>query len=337
MPRCGSQIILCDLPIRFDNYSGCSHGCKYCFVTRKTDISNIKPDESVAILKRFIEGKRTSETRWCDWDIPLHWGGMSDPFQPIENEFKSSLECLKVFAKTKYPFVVSTKGTTCLVQPEYLELLKQCNCAVQVSLISPKFDVLEPGAPSYEERLKDIELIAQNCKRLIIRIQPYVREAKNDIIDNLPRYKNAGIYGITVEGIKYFQKRKGMIKCGADFVYPVDKLRADFIEIKQVAHQLGIKFFCGENRLRNMGDSLCCCGVEGIKGFNTNKANLNHFLYDRDNFKYTENMQKESSACFRTLMQSTIAGRVINSKSFAEIMDIFTHDKAAINSLSMKE
>jgi len=303
-------------------------------VTRKADISNINLDESATALKRFIDGKRISETCWCDWDIPLHWGGMSDPFQPIENELKSSLECLKVLAETKYPFVVSTKGTTCLVQPEYLNLLKQCNAAVQVSLISPKFDALEPGAPSFEERLKDIAVIASHCKRLIIRIQPYVREVKADIISNLPRYKDAGVYGITIEGIKYFQKRKGMIKSGADFVYPVEKLKADFIQIRQVAHDLGIKFFCGENRLRNMGDSLCCCGVDGIKGFNTNKANLNHFLYDRDNFKYTENMQKKSSSCFRTLTQNTIGGRVIKNKSFAEIMDIFTRDKTAIDSLS---
>jgi hypothetical protein len=261
---------------------------------------------------------------------------MSDPFQPLENKFKSSLQCLKVFAETKYPFVVSTKGTTCLAQPEYLNLLKQCNAAVQVSLISPRFDAIEPGAPSFEQRLKDIAVISQHCKRLIVRIQPYVREVKGDIIDNLPRYKNAGVYGVIVEGIKYFQKRKGMVKCGADFVYPVDKLKADFIQIRQVAHDLGMKFFSGENRLRNMGDSLCCCGVEGIPGFVTNKANLNHFLYDKKNFKYTKAMKEKSSACFRTLMQNTIGGRVINSKSFAEIMDIFTHDKNAIDNLSEK-
>jgi DNA repair photolyase len=336
MPKCGSQIILCDLPVRFDTYSGCSHGCRYCFVTRKRDIQEIKLDESPLILRNFIEGKRSSETRWCDWDIPLHWGGMSDPFQPIENELGISFECLKIFAETNYPFVVSTKGTTCLARPEYLALLKQCNAVVQVSLISPKFDVLEPGAPSFEERLQNIAVIASHCKRLIIRIQPYVREVKGDIINNLPRYKNAGVYGITIEGIKYFQKRKGMIKSGADFVYPVDKLKADFIQIRQVAHDLGIKFFCGENRLRNMGDSLCCCGVEGLSGFNPNMANLNHFLYDRDNFKYTDHMQKISSTCFRTLAQDTVSGNVIREKSFAEIMDIFTRDKTAVDSLSEK-
>lgn len=33
--KCGSQIVLCNLPIRFDTYVGCSHGCRYCFVQKK--------------------------------------------------------------------------------------------------------------------------------------------------------------------------------------------------------------------------------------------------------------------------------------------------------------
>ena len=45
MPDCGSQIVLCDVPIRFDTYKGCSHGCKYCFVYRKYNISKIKKAE----------------------------------------------------------------------------------------------------------------------------------------------------------------------------------------------------------------------------------------------------------------------------------------------------
>ena len=87
MPKCGSQVLLCDLPVRFDTYKGCSHGCVYCFAQKKANMSDIKPYESVFVLKNFIEGKRGRDTSWCDWDIPLHWGGMSDPFQPAEKVF----------------------------------------------------------------------------------------------------------------------------------------------------------------------------------------------------------------------------------------------------------
>ncbi len=83
MPECGSQCWLCDLPIRFDTYRGCSHGCKYCFVKtngQRYDISDIKKNESAKSLQDWIDGKRRKTTAWCDWDIPLHWGGH---FRPV--------------------------------------------------------------------------------------------------------------------------------------------------------------------------------------------------------------------------------------------------------------
>ena len=112
MPSCGSQVFLCDLPIRFDTYIGCTHGCQYCFATKKQDefYNRIRRGESVEALKKFIKGKRTIETNCCDWDIPLHFGGMSDPLQPIERKKGYTYECLELLAETQYPFVLSTKG-----------------------------------------------------------------------------------------------------------------------------------------------------------------------------------------------------------------------------------
>lgn len=80
MPKCGSQVILCDVPIRFDTYEGCSHLCEYCFAQRKSSVfNNIKRGETVASLINFIKGQRLGDVSWCDWDIPLHWGGHVRP------------------------------------------------------------------------------------------------------------------------------------------------------------------------------------------------------------------------------------------------------------------
>lgn len=108
--KCGSQVILCNLPIRFDTYKGCSHGCRYCFAQKKRNIGKIERDETVEAMRSFIEGKRNRETAWCDWNIPIHWGGMSDPFQPVEKNIRASYECLKqraeALAKARGLFVV---------------------------------------------------------------------------------------------------------------------------------------------------------------------------------------------------------------------------------------
>ena len=55
---CGSQITVCEYPIRLDTYKGCSHECKYCFARSKSDIKNIKPLHSEKALRSFIKGQR---------------------------------------------------------------------------------------------------------------------------------------------------------------------------------------------------------------------------------------------------------------------------------------
>lgn len=334
MPECGSQIILCNLPIRFDTYKGCSHGCKYCFVSRKTDITKISKKESPASLLKFIQGKRSKETSWADWNIPLHWGGVSDPFQPIELKLKNSYNALKVFAETKYPFVVSTKGKV-IAQQEYLELLKETNSVIQVSLVSEKYDKLEPGAPVFKERLKIIErIIKYTNKRLIVRVQPYITEVKNELLENIKRYSELGIYGITIEGIKLFKKQPGFIKVGADFCYPVEVLKKDFIKIREECHKYGLKFYSAENRLRYMGDDLTCCGIDGMKGFNPNKANLNYYVFKKDEFGYTEKMKlPQTGGPFRTLKQETALGEFLENNSYMNNFEAIVKDRNVLKTM----
>lgn len=318
MPKCGSQVILCDLPIRFDTYKGCTHFCKYCFARKKQDLGDIGFDESVTSLKNFIDGKRSSMVRWCDWDIPIHWGGMSDPFQPCEKTYKRSLDCLKLFAETQYPFVVSTKGKL-IVEGEYFELIKKCNCVVQISMAGSSYDKLEEGAPSFEERLEMARKISP-YKRVVVRVQPYFVECHNEIMQNVERMAQAGVYGIVAEAMKFEKKKEGLVKVAGDFTYPLEVLEPLFKELRDKVHDCGMKFYSGENRLRSLGDSLSCCGIDGMEGFRGNTYNLNH-LMNGDRIQATEKMkEKGTGECFKALHQDTGTSKAIKNESFTSMM-----------------
>ncbi len=317
--KCGSQIILCNLPIRFDTYRGCSHDCKYCFVQKKYDIADICKDETVEALRTFINGERKKETAWCDWNIPIHWGGMSDPFQPIEKEIRNSYECLKLLAETKYPFVVSTKGRL-IAEPEYLELLAKCNCVVQISAVCSKYDRLEKGCPTYEERLSIIGKISPKVQRVIVRVQPYMLEVFKDVMENIPKLAQLGVYGIVVEGMKFYKGKKGMVKVGGDNCYPLDLLEKHFLNIKAECHKNGMKFYSGENRLRAMGDDMCCCGIDGLKGFVPNEYNL-CMLINGKNPQATPKMKEiGTGGCFGALYQAAGKSKKIQLQSFYGLM-----------------
>ena len=333
MPNCGSQCWLCDMPIRFDTYKGCTHGCKYCFVQRngKYDISKVQKGEGVKALMSWIQGKRTSETNWCDWNIPLHWGGVSDPFQPCERYYKMSYNALRVFAETKYPFVVSTKGRI-IAEPEYLELTRKCNCVVQISMVCSSYDKLEEGAPTFEERLEIARKVAPSVKRLTVRIQPYMHEVYGEVYENLEKFKAAGAYGVIVEGMKFASKRPGLVKVAGDYTYPKALIESDILKLKQRAHELGLALYSGENRTRELGDSLCCCGVSDLPGFKVNEYNLNHLLHGGKPAK-TSQMQKTGTAmCFQSLYQNTANSRRLRGESFeSEMLNVYKTKRDYVN------
>ena len=333
MPNAGSQMLMCDLPIRFDTYKGCAHGCKYCFAQARYNIDEVFKKETVGSLRNFINHKRNNkEISWCDWDIPLHWGGLSDPFQPIDKKMRISYECLKVFAETQYPVVISTKGRL-IADPEYLDLISRCKVIVQISALCSEYDKIEAGAPPFEERLEIMKKITKVGKKLIVRGQPYVTDYKKQILGNLSRFADAGAHGIVFEGIKIKTARKGFIKNGQDLIYPKGILRKHFEQLREEAHRVGLKFYSGENRLRNMGDSLTCCGIDaGDPDFIPNKANLNYYIFDKDNFKFTEKMKEKDTgnwgmSCWG---QSTLNNKGITKMSYMELMMLATKDKNAM-------
>ena len=330
MPRCGSQCFLCNLPIRFDTYKGCSHACKYCFAKKFLDISKIKIDEGPKALEDFIKGKRNIETRWCDWNIPIHWGGMSDPFQPCEKIHKISFDCLKVFERTQYPFVVSTKGKI-IVEKEYLDLIEKCNCVVQISAVCSKYDKLELGAPSFNERLEMAKKIAERGKRVIIRMQPYMHEVFDDVYNNLDKIAKIGVYGIIIEGMKFKKRKKGLVKVAGDYTYPYEVIKNDFLKLKERAHKLGLRIYAGENRIRKLGDSLTCCGIDGIEGFVPNKFNYNYILDEK--IGPTEKMKEPKTGGPFVAINglNTLEERRLRANSFAyNMIELYKTNKGLI-------
>lgn len=316
---CGSQAVLCEYPIRFDTYTGCAHGCRYCFAQTKVDLEKIRAHNCTEQLRRFIDGKRIAETSWCDWQIPLHWGGLSDPFQPAELRGGTSLKCLEIFAETGYPVIISTKGRLITEEP-YISLLRKCNAVVQISMVCASYDRIEPGAPSFEDRLAMVAKLSGNCRRVIVRAQPYITNVKIEFITNVPRFAQAGAYGVTVEGMKFKRSKPGLMKVRGDFCYPEDLLESHYALIKAACHDNGLAFFCAENRLRSMGDSTACCGCGDIAGFKGNRFNAVSINSGME-VDPTDRMREVGTAtCFKAVHQTAGSGPMLAKESFATQM-----------------
>lgn len=326
MINCGSACLACDYPIHIDTYRGCSHGCKYCFANDKKDVRVIKPERCDGSLRNFVNGKRSLTTIPFDWQIPLHWGGNSDPFQPCEKEFKESLRVLKVFKESQYPFIVSTKGWLAVTEP-YLTLLSECNCVVQISMACPEHDKVEPYAPSYEKRLEMVRILSEKVKRVIIRVQPFFIDEYKSILEQIPRYAEAGAYGAIFEGYYSPKKRQGMEQIGGSYYYPMRRLMSCYKLYKEACHNVGLKFYVGEAWLRWFGDTLTCCGTDGMEDFIPSKYNAVHLANDEIKPEASEAMKKVGSAyAFKARNQMSSYEDVVRKHSYAEMVDYESKD-----------
>lgn len=328
-----SNVLICDLPIRFDTYIGCSHGCEYCFVKLKNDISKIRNGEGSKSLLSFINKRRSGGIvkKIIDYDIPLHWGGLSDPFQPAEVDRQISYECLKVFRETQYPFVISTKSNL-IATPKYLDILKDCNCAVQFSAVGSSYDVWEDGASTFLERVESMKKISALGKRVIVRAQPLLPKVEKEFTNNLDLFVDAGVYGVIIEFMKYKYKAKNTIKVRGDNVYPLNMVSDVFFRIKKEANNKGLKVFAGENRLRQYGDDLCCCGVGDL--WPTHKANLNHLLFDKNEINIS-NCLRDKNIDSPAFAQSSKMHELYKNLSYVEVLNMAMKSKSSLSDFTI--
>ena len=155
-----SKIAICGLPLRVDSYKTCTFNCRYCFsnnrkimeFNKELQIANINQFEKT--LKRVHGDKNIKENSLIDnllnEDITLHWGGMSDPFQPIEKKLGITKQLIDISNKYNNHILFSTKSETtydCDIRPDLHSF--------QLSFTSSKTNnELEPNVPSFENRVK---------------------------------------------------------------------------------------------------------------------------------------------------------------------------------------
>ncbi len=296
------QFRFCPNPFRIDMYKGCDFGCKYCFANS----SNVKGHDGWALAKfkqiesTFRKALGTDEVsknvtiELLRARVPLHCGGMSDPFQKREFEYKLTYKLIELSNKYQYPISFSTKA--CDLPEEYFEILDPKLHAFQVSIMGWDDDYIkkyETNTPTASQRLDFVKKLRDKGFWCSIRIQPLV-----DIEQAKKLVEHAGAYPsyITVEHLKIPNdnidikrlfideySKTNFYKSPMNFrnieIYPTTK-EENIDAIKQIANSNGVLIGVGDNDLHHLSQSRCCCGIDTIGGGFNNylKYNLTYFV-----------------------------------------------------------
>jgi DNA repair photolyase len=299
-----SQISFCGLPLRLDSYLGCQFQCRYCFALNRGGAyywSKIRAADPNYMEKRLSHVQRADESKlgvisqFLKRRSPIHFGGMSDPFQKVEEKYGISMAYLKSLKKHNYPTVISTRSDL-PGRDDYFELLKDFeNVIIQFSfstLDDKRSAQIEPYSAKPSVLLRLMEKLSKNNIKVTGRWQPYIinfSESPEDFIGNI---SSTGIKHLGVEHLKIplsssnasvlwpkhlhetgvdldgEYKKLGAKAAGRELILPVREKIERLEQIKRLVNDKEMTFGCADNELQYLSDTACCCsGVDQFPGF----------------------------------------------------------------------
>jgi DNA repair photolyase len=150
-------------------YRGCEHGCIYCYARPSHAYWDMSPGldfETRLIAKTnaaaVLEQQLSKPGYRC---APITLGSNTDPYQPIEREYKITRAILDVLLRYRHPVTIITKGSLILRDLDLLaELAKQRLVSVFISLTTLDDElkrILEPRAAAPKARLRAIRVMRE--------------------------------------------------------------------------------------------------------------------------------------------------------------------------------
>ncbi len=276
-----SKFAICGLPLRVDTYKTCSFGCKYCFSNNRVimefeknlQIGNIGLVEKKLnkVLNKNNINKESFLEVLIDEGITWHCGGMSDPFQPIENKLHITQQLLDVTNNYNISILFSTKSDTvydCDIRPDLHSF------QLSITNLEDRRDI-EPNIPSIKERINFYKVLKKDGFKVGIRVQPFIPNVTtSDIVEV---FNDADYF--TIEGLKLVPQNKEhkqylleLLKLNADDFTQMGllnlkpeirmRLYKDFIDLLT---KYKIPFSIADNDLHYISSGKCCCGDPLIK------------------------------------------------------------------------
>jgi DNA repair photolyase len=145
-------------------YRGCEHGCIYCFARPTHAYHDLSPGLD-------FEGTNT------------------DPYQPIEGDWRITRACIEVLAETNHPLTITTKSDRVVRDIDVLAPMAAKGLAsvtLSVTSLDPMIArTLEPRAPHPEKRLAAVAALARAGVPTYVSISPVIPAITDHEVEHL--------------------------------------------------------------------------------------------------------------------------------------------------------
>ena len=187
-------------------YQGCEHGCVYCYARPSHAYLDLSPGldfetklfakpDAPALLRAEL-GKRGYV---CD---PIALGTNTDPYQPIEREWKVTRQIIEVLAEHEHPFTIVTKNALVERDIDLIAPMAAKNMArVYLSITSLDRDLartLEPRASAPARRLQALRALSDAGIPVGVMVAPVIPQLNDKDLEAI--LEAAAAHGATTAG-----------------------------------------------------------------------------------------------------------------------------------------
>src|SRR5437867_1712721 len=181
-------------------YRGCIHGCTYCFSRPTHEYLGYGAGtdfERKIVVKLHAPELLRHELMRPSWKgEQIVFSFTSDPYIPLEANYKLTRSCLEVCADFRNPIGIVTKSALIRRDIDVLQrLAREASVGVYFSIPFADHDIaraVEPFAPSPNARFEAMKALADGGIEVGIGIAPIIPGLTSDIPELLQRAKDSG-------------------------------------------------------------------------------------------------------------------------------------------------
>lgn len=157
-------------------YTGCEHGCKYCYATFMEQYTNHSHEWG-----SFVEVKVNAEEA-LERDLmrkdkgSILLSSVTDPYQPIEKKYEITRKILERLSNTKFPVTILTKSNLILRDLDVLSMFNSNRISVGFTInFADDRDrrIWEPKSSEISSRMKSLKKISEEGIDCYVHVGPY--------------------------------------------------------------------------------------------------------------------------------------------------------------------
>ncbi|MCK4234637.1 radical SAM protein [candidate division WOR-3 bacterium] len=191
-------------------YTGCEHGCRYCYAIFMKRFSNHKEEWGSFVdvkinapnvlreqLKKAKPGKVSLST-------------VTDPYQPLEKKYEITRKCLKELVQCDFPVSILTKSKLVVRDIDLFRKLKEIDVGFSIGLSDERIKMIfEPKSASIKKRFNALHYLAREGIKTWIffsPVLPYLSDTEEHINQLFEKAENACVDYVLVDTLQLYPK-----------------------------------------------------------------------------------------------------------------------------------